>query len=110
VEALTAATIAYGWDGLYSAVTMPKKSDTTAEQRAALEARLRAGAWLRTGDAAKVLDISRSKVDLLIRAGTVGYRTEPGSKYRLCNPADVIKLLDDSRQEVRGDAGPASGP
>jgi hypothetical protein len=112
VEALTAALIAYGWDGLYSAVTMPKKSDTTAERAGPPSRRgLRAGAWLRTGDAAKVLGISRSKVDTLMRRGTVGYRLEPGSTYRLCNPADVIKLLDDSRREVRGEPeAPASGP
>lgn len=101
---MTAVTIADGWNGLYSAVAMPRKSDTTAEERAGLEERVRAGEWLRIGDAAKVLDVSRSKVDLMMRAGTVGHRREPGSKYRQANPQDVLRLLEEARRERRGGA------
>lgn len=97
---MTAATIANGWDGLYAAITMPRKSDATPDEQAALEKRVEAGEWLRIGDAAKVLGISRSKLDLLLRASKIGYRLEPGSKYRKCNPADIKRLLAESRQEI----------
>lgn len=109
---MNTATIANAWDGMYAAITMPKKSDTTAAERAALEKRVRAGEWLRIGDAAKVLDVGRTKMHTLASRGAIGYRTEPGSRYRLCKPEDIIKLLDDARQErrgepVSGEAGPA---
>lgn len=105
---LAAAAIANGLDGRYSALTMPRKSDTTPEQRAALEKQVLAGEWLRTGDAAKVLGISRSKVDLMIKASALGYRLEPGSRYRQVNPADIKKLLDESRREVRASDRPST--
>lgn len=104
VMTLTAAAIEIRSVSLYAQVPMPRKSDTTPEERAALTKRLLAGEWLRTGQAAKVLDISRSKVDLMIRAGSIGYRNEPGSRYRQCNPRDIRKLLDDAQQERRGDS------
>lgn len=100
---MTTAVIADRWDGLYAALTMPKKSDTTPEERAALEKRVEAGEWLRINDTAKVLGISRSKTDLMIRAGKIGHRKEPGSRYRQCNPKDIQRLLAESRTEVRGD-------
>lgn len=101
---MTVTTIANGWDGLYAALTMPKKSDTTAEERAALRERVHAGEWLRIGDAAKALGISRSKVDLLMKAGTITYRLEPSSRYRQVSPTDIVKLLDEARRERRGEA------
>lgn len=108
VSELTAVAIAYRWDGPVAWAAMPKKSDTTSEQRAALEKRVTAGEWLRTGDAAKVLGISRSKVDLMIRAGELGYRLEPGSRYRQVNPKHIRKLLDAHRTEHRASASPSA--
>lgn len=99
---MTATLIADGLNSLYAANTMPKKSDTTAEERAALEKRVKAGEWLRIGDAAKVLGVGRTKMHTLAASGVIGYRTEPHSRYRLCNPKDIRKLLDESRQEKRG--------
>jgi hypothetical protein len=103
VSELTATAIENGWDSLYALVPMPKKSDTTPAEREALTKRVLAGEWLRTGQAAKVLDVSRSKVDILIRDGVIGHRNEPNSRYRQCNPADVQRLLAESQQERRGD-------
>jgi excisionase family DNA binding protein len=99
---LTTATIAHSWNGLYAAITMAKKTDTTPEQRSALEKRVKAGEWLRVGDAAKVLGVGRTKMHTLVTNGVIGYRTEPGSRYRLCNPKDISKLLADAREERRG--------
>jgi excisionase family DNA binding protein len=111
MNALTAAMIANGWDGLYAAITMARKSETTPDVQAALEKRVEAGEWLRVGDAAKVLGVGRTKMHMLVSEGKIGYRFEPGSKYRQCNPADIKRLLDDSRKEVRGEPGaPADGP
>lgn len=104
-KVLTAATIANTWISLYSANTMSKKSDTTPEQRAALEERVRTGEWLRVGDAAKVLNIGRTKMHTLASRGVVGYRVEAGSQYRQINPQDILKLLTESRTELRGPSG-----
>lgn len=88
---------------------MPKKSDTTAAERAALMERVKAGEWLRINDAAKVLGISRTKTDTLVRRGTIGHRLEPGSTYRQLNPGDIRKLLDDASKERRGVTEAAGG-
>lgn len=103
MNALTAATIANSWDGLYAAITMPRKSDTTPDERAALEKRVEAGEWLRVGDAAKVLGIGRTKMHTLVSQGTVGHRLEPGSRYRQVNPKDIRRLLEEARRERRGE-------
>lgn len=99
---MSTATIAHSRNDLYAAITMAKKTDTTPEQQAALEERVKAGEWLRVGDAAKVLGIGRTKMHTLVSSGAIGYRTEPGSRYRQCNPKDIRKLLAESRREVRG--------
>lgn len=105
---LNAATIADSWNGLYAATRMPKKSDTTPDERASLEQRVMAGEWLRVGDAAKVLGIGRTKMHTLVSRGAISYRLEPGSRYRQVNPADIKKLLDESRQEVRASDRPSA--
>jgi hypothetical protein len=106
---MTAVAIAYRWNGLYAALTMPKKSDTTPQERADLEQRVEAGEWLRINDAAKVLGISRTKTDTLLRRGVIGHRLEPGSTYRQLNPADITRLLVEARRERRGQDDAPSG-
>ncbi|MGA3524138.1 helix-turn-helix domain-containing protein [Melissospora conviva] len=83
----------------------------TDDGQADLEARVRAGEWLRTGEAAKLLGIGRTKMHTLCASGRIGVRRDPGAAKRpprRCNPADVLRLLEESRVEYRGDSGPAS--
>lgn len=68
-----------------------------------LEARVRAGEWLRPGDAARLLGLSRSTMLRRLDDKTVGWRLHPGGKQRRVNPVDVIRLLDQSRAEHRGE-------
>ncbi|GIJ51342.1 hypothetical protein Val02_82280 [Virgisporangium aliadipatigenens] len=71
---------------------------------AELERRLNAGEWLLPGEAAALLDVSRSTMVRLLNAGTIGHRKKPGAgQYRICNPSDVKRLLDDARREHRAD-------
>lgn len=69
-----------------------------------LERRLRAGAWLRPGDVARVLDASRSTVVRMLTADPplIRWRTKPGSRHRECHPEDVLRLLAE-RRRVHGD-------
>ena len=81
------------------------------DERAELEARAKAGEWLRTGEAAKLLGIGRTKIHTLCASGQIGVRPIPGAPkrpQRRCNPKDVLRLLEESRVEYRGDSGPAS--
>jgi len=82
----------------------------TDDERAELEAHVRAGAWLKTGKVAKLLGMSRTKVHNMCEAGLIGYRLIPGAKVRPqreCDPQDVLRLLDASRVVHRGDSGTA---
>lgn len=97
---MTIAVIAPRLDALYARDTMPRKSDTTPEQRIALQQRLDAGEWLRIGEAAKVLNLSRSKVDLMMKAGDIRTRLVVGSRYRECDPRDLQRLLADARHGI----------
>lgn len=102
------AVIAHSWLTRYSHLHTRKASRMTNQQkRAELEKRLEAGEWLPPGDVAIVLAISRSKATRMLSDGRIGFRFRPGSKYRVANPADVKRLLDESRQEHRGAEPPA---
>jgi excisionase family DNA binding protein len=68
-----------------------------------LEARVRAGEWLRPGDAARLLGFSRSTMLRRIDDGTVGYRMHAGGHQRRVNPEDVLRLLEASRAEHRSE-------
>lgn len=73
------------------------------ERQAGLRRRLEAGEWLWIGEVATVLQMGRSTVHDKIRAGLIGYRKLPGSRYRECSPEDVLKLLRERQQEHRGE-------
>lgn len=69
-----------------------------------IEQRLRAGgdeAWLRPGEVAALLGVGRTKVHDLLTNGTIGYKVKAGGIQRRCNPADVLRLLEDARRERR---------
>ncbi len=69
----------------------------------ALEARLNAGEWLLMGEVAALLGIGRTTVHRMLNAGTIRYRTRPGSgSYREVHPEDVRKQLA-ARREVPGE-------
>ncbi len=69
-----------------------------------LERRLEAGEWLTPGQVAAVLQIGRTTVHAMLRAKTIGHRKKPGlGQYRICNPADVKRLLAESRAETRAE-------
>jgi hypothetical protein len=101
---MTIAVIANNPHDLYAANTMPKKTAATPEQLIDLEKRVKAGEWLRMGDAALLLDVSRTKMHTLVSQGVVGYRVEAGGRWRKCNPRDIKKLLAESRRELRAAA------
>lgn len=67
-----------------------------------LERQARAGQWLRMGDAAQLLGVSRTKMHTLVESGAVAHRLPPGGRWRRCDPHDLLRLLDDSRRERRG--------
>jgi hypothetical protein len=60
------------------------------------------GEWLRVGDLALVLDVSASTAHRLLTSGDVGWKSKPGGKQRLADPADVQRLLADAEQVRRG--------
>ncbi|GIE29942.1 hypothetical protein Ait01nite_029870 [Actinoplanes italicus] len=68
-----------------------------------LEARARAGEWLRPGDAAQLLGIGRTTMHRRLEDGTIGWRLHAGGHQRRVNPADVIRLLEQARAEHRGE-------
>lgn len=77
------------------------------EEVADLERRVRAGEWLKTGAVATLLGMGRTKVHTLVKAGVIGHRKIPGAPQkpqRECNPADVLKLLDERRRVFHGDS------
>jgi excisionase family DNA binding protein len=69
---------------------------------AQLARRLEAGDWLQIGEVAALLNVSRNTVDRRMRDGTIGTRMRAGTKWRVCNPADVLRLLEESITERRG--------
>jgi hypothetical protein len=72
--------------------------------RAELERRVRAGKWLKTGQVATLLELSRTKVHTMLTSGEIRYRKIPGAPMkpqRACDPADVLRLLEDQRRAYR---------
>lgn len=68
------------------------------DEQTELEKRVRAGEWLKTGAVATLLGIGRTKVHTLLGRGTIRYRVIPGGIQRVCNPEDVLRLLEDGRR------------
>jgi len=67
-----------------------------------IERRLDAGQWLRIGEVAALLDVSRSSTHRMVTSGVIAHRVRPGSgAYRECDPADVRRLLAERRQVHR---------
>lgn len=66
-----------------------------------LTRRLATDEWLQVGDVAALLNVSPKTVDRLIGKGEIGTRYKAGSTWRLCNPADVRRLLEQSTTERR---------
>ncbi|MFG1898713.1 hypothetical protein ACGFIP_32365 [Micromonospora zamorensis] len=70
-----------------------------------LEQGLAADEWLRPGDVARVLDISKSAVIRMLNAEPpqIRYRYKPGTgRHRECHPEDVRRELV-ARRQVHGD-------
>jgi excisionase family DNA binding protein len=68
-----------------------------------LEARARAGEWLRPGDAAQLLDIGRTTMHRRLEDGTIGWRLHAGGNQRRVNPEDLLRALEKSRADRRGE-------
>lgn len=66
-----------------------------------LERRLDAGEWLRTGEVAALLGQGRTTVHRTLAGGDIRFRRTVGGQ-RHCNPEDVRRVLDRTR-EVHGD-------
>ena len=96
----TVGTIsAPGADGTdREAVTMA--SHTPSE----LERRLDAGEWLSGGQVATLLGVGRSTIQRRMADGTLKWRRRGGGIQRVCDPADVRRLLDESRRVHGGDS------
>jgi predicted site-specific integrase-resolvase len=71
---------------------------------AEVQAKLDAGAWLKSGALAILFGVDRSTVDDWIGKGLLGYRRTVGG-HRECDPADVRKLLAERNQIHRGNEG-----
>ncbi len=70
-----------------------------------LERALDAGEWLRPGDVANLLDISRAAVVRMLNADPpqIRYRVKPGTgRHRECHPDDVRRELA-ARRQVHGE-------
>jgi predicted site-specific integrase-resolvase len=74
---------------------MPRSRD---ELRTAVTA----GEWLRAGEVAIALAVSRTTVHRLFLDGTIGWKLKVGGKQRLADPADVRRLLAEGEQVRRG--------
>lgn len=77
------------------------------DERAALERRVRDGAWLKLGAVAKLLEVGRTTAHNMVNAGLIRYRWTPSRTQRECNPEDVVRLLDERRQMHGGAAQPS---
>jgi len=61
-----------------------------------------AAEWLRVGDVAIVLQVSRTTAHRLFEAGAIAWKRKPGGKQRQADPADVRRLLSEAEQVQRG--------
>ncbi len=81
-----------------------------AQQRAAIEARLNAGEWLRVADLALLFGVHHATFHRWVkRDRLVRFRQSPaGGRAPLsCHPEDVKKLLAAHRAAQGGEAAPA---
>ena len=69
--------------------------------------RLEAGDWLLPGEVVALTGASRSTISRRMQDGTIGTRMRAGTKWRVCNPEDVRRLLEESITERRGEGGGA---
>lgn len=93
---------------------MTAPEDPTAAllaRRRDLLRRVRAGEWLRTGDVAALLDLSRTTTHRLVVTGRIRAEKKPGGQQRYCDPADVLKLVNEAGTWwLDGDDEPAPPP
>lgn len=76
----------------------------TSQDPTELERKLDAGEWLSPGQVAALLGVGRSTVTRRLNDGTLRYRRRGGGIQRVCDPADVRRLLDESRRVHGGDS------
>lgn len=75
-----------------------------SDQRRAVEQRVRAGEWLRPGDAAVLLGVDRRTVDRMLRAGVMRYRVKPGTgRHREVHPEDLLREWATRRRVLGGE-------
>lgn len=104
---MSIAVIAYDVNTRYDPVNPTRVGAMTGpDDHADLERRVEAGEWLTPGAAARFLGVGRTKVHKLLGDGTIGYRVKPGSRHRVCNPADLRKLRDEYDREHRPSVDP----
>jgi hypothetical protein len=72
---------------------------------ASLRAKLDAGTWLKPAEVGVLFGVTRWAIIDWIKAGRIGVRRLP-SGYRLCDPDDVKRLLNEYEQVHRGDDVP----
>lgn len=113
---MTAVVIADPWNARYAhhqiqrrkagAMGDDSKAQRLRDERAELERRVRAGEWLKIGPAAKLLEVGRTTVHRMLDNEKIGYRWTPNRTQRECDPADVIRLLDERRERQVGKSTP----
>jgi hypothetical protein len=109
---MTTAVIANGAYGLYDLAHRGWAAVTGDQERDAIKQRLDRGDWLPPKDVVKLLRVSRTKVNNMFTDGTLPYRTLPGSRYRIADPARVRELLADAERVRSGkpDSDAAADP
>ena len=80
------------------------------DKLAEIERKLDAGEWLRPGEVALLFDTTRTSIDRWIRAGRIAYRRRGPAGYRVLNPEDVRRELDEYRRERRNGTGDTTAP
>jgi len=64
--------------------------------------------WLPVTAAAEVVGVTRGTMHNRIKANLVGVKPKAGGPQRLCNPADIRKLLTADETITGGQAKPSS--
>ncbi len=77
-----------------------------ARTRDELRRAVEAGEWLRTGDVAILLGLSRATAIRRIDSGQIRWRLQPGGKQRFCDPADLLRLVEEAEKPQRGPMTP----
>jgi hypothetical protein len=79
----------------YDALQPTRAGNMVNADKEELERRLNAGEWLTPGEVAKLLGVGRTTMhDMLERGGVIRWTTKPASRHRICNPADVRRVLE----------------